>query len=114
MPTLNLLSTQYTIKGQDVAVAGSMDPLFRHSSVGSYVLEIPGTAHYNFSDMNYVQALRFTPMLGKIQGLKMEHLLNTAVLTFLERLKAPETLGQPLLKDPAVREVFFSPGRTDD
>ncbi|GEM46436.1 alpha/beta fold hydrolase [Deinococcus cellulosilyticus] len=114
VPTLNLLSTQYTLQKQNVAVAGSMDPLFQHSSAGSYVLEIPGTAHYNFSDMNYVQALRLTPMLGRIDGLKMEKLLNTAVLTFLQRLKEPATLGQPLLKEASVREVFFSARRSDD
>ncbi|GGJ26150.1 alpha/beta hydrolase [Deinococcus roseus] len=114
LPTLNLLSTQYTFKGHNIAVAGTLDPLLKHSSAGSYVVEIPGTAHYNFSDMNYLQALRFTPMLGKIQGLKMERHLNQAVLAFLQRLQQPETLGQPLLKNPEIKESFFSARRTND
>lgn len=117
VPSLNLLSTHNTMKGRDLSLAGTLDPLFQHSSAGSHVIEVPNTAHYNFTDLNHVQALRFTPMLGKVEGLKMERWLNTAVLTFLQRLNDPHdpvTLQQPLLNDPEVHEVFFRPRRSHD
>lgn len=55
------------------------------SSNPVFSLSFNGTAHYNFSDFNFMPPVfRFTPMLGSIDGIKMSKILNRSVLEFFD------------------------------
>jgi hypothetical protein len=50
-----------------------------------FSLSFEGTAHYNFSDFNFMPPVfRYTPMLGSIDGIKMSEILNRSVLEFFD------------------------------
>lgn len=62
--------------------AGSCEAVFAHS------------AHYNFTDLNLVKALRFTPMLGKVDNALMADNLEKLLLAFFdEHLKGKTSLA---------------------
>jgi Platelet-activating factor acetylhydrolase, isoform II len=83
---LALLSTQNTIRDQDLGLHGSFDALLDRSSSGTHVIEIAGTAHFNFTDLNFIPILkRFAPLLGDVDNTRMANLQNQAILEFLER-----------------------------
>lgn len=85
VPALNLVSTQGPDKKHDLSLHGTLHGRYLESSAGAHLIEIKGAAHYNFTDLNYVTALRFTPMLGPVDNKRMAALQNQAILEFLRR-----------------------------
>jgi dienelactone hydrolase len=86
VPMLALLSTQNTIQNQDLGLHGTFDQLLKRTSSGTHVIEIAGTAHFNFTDLNFIPILkRFAPLLGDVDNKRMAGLQNQAILEFLKR-----------------------------
>lgn len=114
VPTLNLLSTQYVLSKQDLASRGTLHGLYRASAAGAHVLEIRGAAHYNFTDLNFVPALKMTPMLGPVDNRQMGQLQNAALTEFLARTARGEgALFAPLLPDHPALEQHVFPARPE-
>ena len=94
---LALLSTQNKIGGHDLGLYGTFDQTAPGSN-GMHVIEVAGTAHFNFTDLNYTPILkRFTPILGDVNNTRMAALQNQAILEFIKRDPASPSFSQPLL-----------------
>jgi pimeloyl-ACP methyl ester carboxylesterase len=103
VPILSFLSADFRMKKQDIGLHGTLQYLFREGSKGAYIVEIAGTAHNNFTDLNFTPVLKyFTPLLGKVDNVKMAGYVNQAILEFIKRVNNDE-LGQPLL--PETKEI---------
>ncbi|MNK40078.1 Alpha/beta hydrolase family protein [compost metagenome] len=114
VPSLNLLSTHYVLAKQDLASHGTLHGLYRESAVGAHVLEVKGSAHYNFTDLNFVPALKMTPMLGPVDNRRMAQLQNEAIREFLRRTTRGEgALYAPLLPTQSELEQHVFPGRPE-
>jgi pimeloyl-ACP methyl ester carboxylesterase len=104
VPVLNFLSTQFVMEKQDIGLHGTLQHLFRERSSGAYILEIAGTAHNNFTDLNFTPVLKyFTPLLGEVDNAEIASYVNQAIVEFIKRIENNETLGQPLL--PETKEI---------
>jgi pimeloyl-ACP methyl ester carboxylesterase len=103
VPVLNFLSTDFRMEKQDIGLHGTLHYLFREHSRGAYILEIAGTAHNNFTDLNFTPVLKyFTPLLGNVDNAKMAGYVNQAILEFIKCTENGK-LGQPLL--PATEDI---------
>jgi Platelet-activating factor acetylhydrolase, isoform II len=106
VPLLAMLSTQNMIQNQDLGLHGSFDQLLRRTSGNAHVIEIAGTAHFNFTDLNFIPILkRFAPVLGDVDNKRMASLQNQAILEFLKRdPSSPKTL---LPDSSEIKQTFF-------
>jgi pimeloyl-ACP methyl ester carboxylesterase len=106
VPMLAMLSTKNVIQNQDLGLHGSFDPLLKRTSRGTHVIEIAGTAHFNFTDLNFIPILkRFAPLLGDVDNKRMASLQNQAILEFLKR---DHSSPKNLLPDSSdVKQTFF-------
>jgi dienelactone hydrolase len=106
VPMLAMLSTQNMIQNQDLGLHGSFDQLFKRTSSNAHVIEIAGTAHFNFTDLNFIPILkRFAPLLGDVNNKRMASLQNQAILEFLKRDHAN---SKNLLPDSSeIKQTFF-------
>jgi len=99
VPVLNLVSTDNMLEGRNLKLAGTLQPLFKHASAGAYVLELEGTAHMNFADMNFVRVTRLAGVLGPVDGLTMHEVMTESMAEFARRAQTgiPVTLEMALL-----------------
>jgi pimeloyl-ACP methyl ester carboxylesterase len=106
VPMLAMLSTQNMIQNQDLGLHGTFDPLLKRTSSNAHVIEIAGTAHFNFTDLNFIPILkRFAPLLGDVDNKRMASLQNQAMLEFLKR---DPLSPKNLLPDSSdVKQTFF-------
>jgi pimeloyl-ACP methyl ester carboxylesterase len=106
VPVLHFLSTDHKLAGQDIGLYGTMTLPARNNVNGTHIIEIAGTAHNNFTDLNFTPVLKyFTPLLGSVDNATLARQVNEAVLEFLKR--TPETLERPLLPETeGVRQMF--------
>jgi Platelet-activating factor acetylhydrolase, isoform II len=106
VPMLAMLSTQNVIQNQDLGLHGSFDPLLKRTSSNTHVIEIAGTAHFNFTDLNFIPILkRFAPLLGDVDNKRMASLQNQAILEFLKRdPSSPKTL---LPDSNEIKQTFY-------
>jgi Platelet-activating factor acetylhydrolase, isoform II len=106
VPMLAMLSTKNVIQNQDLGLYGSFDQLLKHTSSGTHIIEIAGTAHFNFTDLNFIPILkRFAPLLGDVDNKRMASLQNQAILEFLKR---DSSSPKNLLPDSSdVKQTFF-------
>ncbi|MBI9107813.1 MAG: hypothetical protein JEZ04_13785 [Spirochaetales bacterium] len=73
------------IKEGTINLTGCNSFFEEDSSNPVFSLSFEGTAHYNFSDFNFMPPFfRYTPMLGSIDGMKMSKILNRSVLEFFD------------------------------
>ncbi|WP_293912299.1 hypothetical protein [Deinococcus sp.] len=109
VPVLALLSTQNIQQRQDLGLHGTFDAPLRQGRHGNHAIEIAGTAHMNFTDLNFIPILRrFSPLLGRVDNRRMARLMNRAILEFLSR--GPASAAAPLLPaEHDVRQQFFPP-----
>lgn len=109
VPSLNLLSTHYVMAKQDLASRGTLHGLYRESAAGAHVLEVKGAGHYNFTDLNFVPALKVSPMLGPVDNMLMARMQNDAIREFLRRtIGGGGELFAPLLPErPELEQVVF-------
>ncbi len=104
VPVLALLSTQNIQRRQDLGLHGTFDVSLRQGRHGGHIIEIAGTAHMNFTDLNFIPVLRrFSPLLGRVDNRRMARLMNRAILEFLSRDPAGADVDRPLL--PAENDV---------
>ncbi len=85
VPSLNLLSTHYKLAKQDLSSGGTLHGLYREGTAVAHILEMKGSAHYNFTDLNFVPALKFTGMVGPVDPRRMAETQNQAIREFLAR-----------------------------
>ena len=106
VPMLAMLSTQNTIQNQDLGLHGTFDSLLKRTSSNTHVIEIAGTAHFNFTDLNFIPILkRFAPLLGDVDNKRMASLQNQAIFEFLKRDPAsPKSL---LPTSNEIKQTFF-------
>jgi dienelactone hydrolase len=57
-PVLALLSTQNILRRQDLGLHGTFDMALQQGHQGGHIIEIAGTAHLNFTDLNFIPILR--------------------------------------------------------
>jgi hypothetical protein len=110
VPALVMASTDFKYAGADVSLHGTFDlPLSQGR--GAYLIEPEGTAHFNFSDLNYIPVLKlFTPILGGIEGKYMGKLLNSALLEYLRQLEQGTDFSKVLLPETSdLRQKVFKP-----
>ncbi len=106
VPMLAMLSTQNLIEKQDLGLHGSFDQLLKRTSSGTHVIEIAGTAHFNFTDLNFIPILkRFAPLLGDVDNNRMATLQNQAILEFLKRDSS--SLKNLLPDSSEIKQTFF-------
>jgi dienelactone hydrolase len=109
VPLLALLSTQNMIQNQDLGLHGSFNQLLKRTSSNAHVIEIAGTAHFNFTDLNFIPILkRFAPLLGDVDNKRMASLQNQAILEFLKR---DPSSSKPLLPPSSDIKQTFYPAR---
>jgi fermentation-respiration switch protein FrsA (DUF1100 family) len=109
VPLLAMLSTQNTIQNQDLGLHGTFDPLLKRTSSNAHIIEIAGTAHFNFTDLNFIPILkRFAPLLGDVDNKRMADLQNQAILEFLKR---DPSSPKNLLSDSSEIKQTFYPAR---
>jgi pimeloyl-ACP methyl ester carboxylesterase len=109
VPLLAMLSTQNVIQNQDLGLHGTFDQLLKRTSSGTHVIEIAGTAHFNFTDLNFIPILkRFAPLLGDVDNKRMAGLQNQAILEFLKR---DPSSPKNLLPDSSEIKQTFYPAR---
>ncbi len=106
VPMLAMLSTKSVIQNQDLGLHGSFDPLLKHTSSNAHIIEIAGTAHFNFTDLNFIPILKhFAPLLGDVDNKRMTSLQNQAILEFLKR---DPSSPKSLLPDSSdIKQTFF-------
>ena len=111
VPALVMASTEFNVAGADLALRSTLDlPL--QSSAGAYLLEPSGTGHFNFTDLNYVPAIKlFSPVLGSIPAQRMGALLNTALLEYLRRLERDDFSKDLLPTQEGLRQMVFNSTR---
>lgn len=86
VPVLALLSTQHRQQGFDLSLAGALDGHFEPGAAAWFV-EIPGTSHFNFTDLNELALLRhLTPVLGPADGRVVRDHQRRALLAFIQRV----------------------------
>ncbi len=110
LPVLHFLSTQHKLAGQDIGLYGTMQIPAARNPAGTFILEIDGTAHNNFTDLNFTPVLKyFTPLLGSVDNAKLANYVNQAILEFLKRTSTPEEdFDRPLLPEANdVKQVFI-------
>lgn len=101
VPMFALLSTDNRLEGKDIGMHGTFDAVLAAGDQPAHVIEIAGAAHNNFTDLNYVQLLKYiTPILGSVDARELARWQNDATLTFLQRLDKGG-LSQPLLAPDA-------------
>lgn len=110
VPMLALLSTDNRLEGKDIGMHGTFDTVLAAGDQPAHVIEITGAAHNNFTDLNYVQLLKYiTPILGSVDARELARWQDDATLTFLQRLDTGD-LRQPLLvPDARVNQRYFGP-----
>jgi pimeloyl-ACP methyl ester carboxylesterase len=109
VPMLAMLSTQNMIQNQDLGLHGSFDQLLKRTSSNAHVIEIAGTAHFNFTDLNFIPILkRFAPLLGDVDNKRMASLQNQAILEFVKR---DPSSPKNLLPDSSGIKQSFYPAR---
>jgi pimeloyl-ACP methyl ester carboxylesterase len=109
VPMLAMLSTKNVIQNQDLGLHGSFDQLLKHTSSGTHIIEIAGTAHFNFTDLNFIPILkRFAPLLGDVDNKRMASLQNQAILEFVKR---DPSSPKNLLPDSSEIKQTFYPAR---
>ncbi len=109
VPVLTFASTQNLFEGHDL---GSHDCLNLPLSVssGARIVEIAGTGHFSFTDLNYFPLFgRFSPILGSVDNNRMGVLLESALEEFLKRINTKLDLKPALFgKENGVKETFFA------
>jgi dienelactone hydrolase len=109
VPMLAMLSTQNLIQNQDLGLHETFDPLLKRTSSNTHVIEIAGTAHFNFTDLNFIPILkRFAPLLGDVDNTRMASLQNQAILEFVKR---DPSSPKNLLPDSSDIKQTFYPAR---
>lgn len=105
VPALNLVSTHSPMDKYDVTLKGTLLGLYRGGKAVAHVIEVKGAAHHNFTDLNFVPALKFTPMLGPVDAHRMTGTQTGAIMEFLRRTtrEGGASLAAPLL--PARAEL---------
>ena len=108
VPALVLASTEFNVASADLALRGTFDlPL--QNGAGAYLLEPSGAAHFNFTDLNYIPAIKlFSPVLGSVPAMRMGALVNTALLEYLRRLEGNDFSKDLLPAQAGLRQVAFS------
>ena len=108
VPALVMASTEFNVAGADLALRGTFDLPLRNSA-GAYLLEPSGAAHFNFTDLNYIPAIKlFAPVLGSIPATQMGALVNTALLEYLRRLGRDDFSKDLLPAQVGLRQAVFS------
>jgi predicted dienelactone hydrolase len=108
VPSLVFASTQNLFAGQDMGLYQTFNlPL--SLSRGAHLVEIEGTAHFNFTDLNQIPILgKFTPLLGSVDNQRMANLLNRGLLGFLESINQGNKPSATLFAGEAgVKETHF-------
>ena len=106
LPMLAMLSTKNMIQNQDLGLHGTFDQLLKRTSGGTHVIEIAGTAHFNFTDLNFIPILkRFAPLLGDVDNKRMASLQNQAILEFVKR--DPSSPKNLLPESSDIKQTFF-------
>jgi fermentation-respiration switch protein FrsA (DUF1100 family) len=108
VPSLVFASTQNLFAGQDLGLYQTFHlPL--SLSRGAHLVEIEGTAHFNFTDLNQIPVLnKFTPLLGSVDNQRMGRLLNQGVLGFLEQINQGNKPTATLFAGEAgIKETHF-------
>ncbi len=107
VPVLHFLSADHKLAGQDIGLYGTMTLPARNNANSTHIIEIAGTAHNNFTDLNFTPVLKyFTPLLGSVDNATLARQVNEAMLEFLKR--TPENLEQPLLPETkGVKQMFL-------
>lgn len=97
-PFAHFYSTETSLPGSGkVDMTGTNDYYCEAGSAPCFSRTFEGSAHYNFSDFNFMPPiLRFTPLLGSVDPMTMVKDLNEAVLDFFNYL----------LKDGEVKNTF--------
>ncbi len=112
VPSLNLLSTHYRLGKHNLSTRGTLDGLYRETSAAAHLVTLQGTSHYNFTDLNFVPALKLSGMLGPIDTRLMGELQNQAIREFLRRTARSEgEFEAPLLPEHAAVEQVVHAGR---
>lgn len=99
VPALNLMSTHSPVDKQDISLKGTLLGLYRGGKAGAHVIEVKGAAHYNFTDLNFVPALKYTSMLGPVASQLVTATQIGAITEFLGRItrEGGASLEAPLL-----------------
>lgn len=115
VPALSLVSTHSPIDKQDLSLRGALLGLYRGGKAGAHVIEVKGAAHYNFTDLNFVPALKFTPMLGPVDSLLVTATQTGAIMEFLRRTtrEGGVPFEAPLLPARAELTQHVFPGEKD-
>ena len=107
VPALVMASTEFNVAGADLALRGTFDSPLQNGA-GAYLLEPSGAAHFNFTDLNYIPAIKlFSPLLGSIPAARMGALVNTALLEYLRRLEGDNFSTDLLPAQDGLRQVVF-------
>ena len=109
VPVLIMLSTENVFGGDNLSLAGTFDPLLRVHSTGAYVVEIAGTAHFNFTDLSYAPIMRYlSPVIGSVDATDMINWQRDTLAEFLRRVQTGDLQVSPLLaQNPKINQRFF-------
>lgn len=110
VPALLVLSTQNRFSGHDLGLHGTFGIPAGTSSRSTYVMEIAGTGHFNFTDLNYLPILKlFSPLLGQVDNACLGTRLNQVLVEFLNRVNGPNPAADeiPLLSQANVHQLYF-------
>lgn len=110
VPALNLVSTHSPMDKYDLSLHGALLGLYRTGRAGAHVIEVKGAAHHNFTDLNFVPALKVTQMLGPVDSRLMTETQAGALLAFLRRTTRDDggAFADPLLPaHPALTQHVY-------
>ncbi len=80
VPVCYAYADEFTISDQTLTFSGINHPLL--AAKGSCEALFRKSAHYNFSDLNQISFLRYSPMLGDVDNTLMAENLETLILAF--------------------------------
>jgi dienelactone hydrolase len=109
LPLLAFLSTENKLEGQDLGMHGTFDVVLKAGTQPAHVIEIAGTAHNNFTDLSYVQLLKYiSPILGSVDVKDITRWQNEATLEFLHRLEKGNMPPPLLPADARINQRYFA------
>ena len=105
-PVLFMSSDFIKIADSKVKLKGVNDFLKHYTNKTLYECNVKGTAHHNFSDMNYLpRFMKFTPMLGSISQKEAAKIMSYYLNVYFKGHLKGEDFNK--LKDSISSEVIF-------
>lgn len=113
LENMGVTRTEFEEAGKDVELENKLVEATVNN--GGYILYIKDTTHYNYTDLQLVSPLlRFTGLIGKIDGARSSSIINQSVLSFFNQYLKEDNTSLFRVVDNKYPEVKFITSMFDE